>query len=387
MTSQGWILEAGDKRNPVLVVVRSQDGGRTWTDVTPIDAPSPLGDPFMHLDPRTGRLFTAEYKPDSCYQFSYSDDAGDHWTPVPEVCGLVDHENIFTAPPVSSATLGYPDVVYLCANTGGFGTLSTADQCMKSLNGGLSFAPTGDLPYSGGDSSSDGGTGQGVGGPDGTIYLPKGWNGHPYLAISHDEGATWSRVQVSSLTLASEYFDSVQGYRYADQAGVAVDEEGNLYYDWVGPGGSLYLNVSRDGGATWSSPLNITPPGVVATSLPAIEVGTPGRIAAAYMGSRVGSVFWDGFITVTTNALGRRPLFYATRVNPPSDPLVYGSCGTTRCADAGDFFDVTIGPDGRPWASFVDACSSTCAQERGPNDTSEGVVGSFMGGPTLRPAG
>jgi hypothetical protein len=373
LTREGWILEAGDGGpSPQLVVVRSKNGGRSWTEVTPLDAPSVVGDPYMHLDPATGRVFVAELKPDLCYQVSFSDDAGDSWVTNPSVCGLTDHENLFTAPPVRSPTVGYPRIVYLCASHVGIGTTAVSNGCLRSLDGGLTFTHAGLPPYPLSDGSSDGGLGQGVGGPDGTLYLPKGWNGLPYLAVSRDEGATWTRHLVADSPFPFEAGPLEP--HFSTQASVALDTAGNLYYTWVDARSRPMLAISRDGGERWSKPMVVGPPGLALASLSTVDARRPGAVAIAYMGLSRVTPGWSGYITVSSNALSARPLFYSAPVNPRGDPLVWGSCGVIRCGQAGDFFDVTIGPDGSAWASFVDTCSRKCARG-GPNDMSEGVVG------------
>ncbi len=65
------------------------------------------------------------------------------------------------------------------------------------------------------------------------------------------------------------------------EAGVAVDEEGNLYYAWTGADRLFYLATSTDGGKTWSDPKMIAAPGVTETWGPTIAVGAPGKIAVA----------------------------------------------------------------------------------------------------------
>ena len=374
--------EAAGIGGVVGIVVRSKDGGRTWEDVSPPGVPAPLSDPFLHLDPETGRLFFAEL-PGPCYQVSFSDDAGDSWLTNPAVCGPADHESVFTAPPTRSVATVYPRLVYLCASNLGVGTFSTSTLCMKSLDGGVTFAPTGTPPFPTNAPESDGGLGQGLGGPDGTIYVPKGWNGVPYLAVSRDEGATWARHQVADSLMPTEAAGLGNEPHFATHASVAMDTAGNLYFTWIGQDSKPLLAVSRDGGERWTKPMNIAPPGVDLASLPTVDAGRPGGVAIGYMAHVSNVAGWHGYMTVSGNALSSRPLFYSAAVNPPGDPLVWGSCGVIRCSDAGDFFDIQIGPDGGAWASFVDACSPKCGPGVG-NDSSEGVVGRLLGGPRLR---
>ena len=48
-----------------------------------------------------------------------------------------------------------------------------------------------------------------------------------------------------------------------------------------------------------------------------------------------------------------------------------------------DFIDVVIGPDGTPWAPFVDGCPDPCTEQSGDGNV-EAVIGRLWGGPSLR---
>lgn len=85
-----------------------------------------------------------------------------------------------------------------------------------------------------------------------------------------------------------------------------------------------------------------------------------------------GDVRWNGYITVTTAALARRPRFITASVNKSSEPLATGSCRPQVCPRVGDFVDSVIGPDGTARASFVS------------QQTGEVLVGRLLGGPKLR---
>ena len=379
ITSDGTIFygtERGD--TTVLTVRRSTDKGRTWTDVTPLQEPSALGDPYLYVNRETDRVFAAELKTDLCAHLAFSDDNGESWTANPQVCGLADHETVFDGPPVSTPTTVYPNFVYYCAASPGIGPGQLQTGCLRSIDGGLSFTASGEPAFPPSEGCL-GPVGHGVADSDGVIYLPKGWCGQPHLAISRDEGRMWERVQVADNGMASGDVNE------SHEAGVAVDRLGNIYYVWIAFNDRPYLAISRDGGVTWSRPKMIAPPGVRMASLPALDVGSPGRIAMAYMGANPSDGdIWNGYVTITANALDASPLFYSASVNKPSDPLVRGGCGTERCQGAGDFFDVVIGPEGTAWAAFVDACVGRCKDSAVGNNAADGIVGRLMGGPRLR---
>ncbi len=401
-------LSGGDVR-------RSLDGGLTWVDVAPKIAGTLVHasslDPFLYVDERTGRIFANDLVL-PCQQTSFSDDGGLTWTTSVGSCEQMDHQTIFTGPPAISEPVGYPNVVYDCAINGGIAIpSSTATSCGRSLDGGLTFVPTRTMPYTiadappGGSGSRaipglcDGGSGHGFVGPDGTVYLPRGWCGQPWLAISHDEGDTWNRVQVA----ANGMFRGSEGSP-AHEASVVADAEGNVYYTWVAEDRLPYLAISRDRGVTFGTPMMVGPPGLDEASLPGMAIGASGKIAMTYMGtttspgppypsattcqpvlgcgrtSNYATVKWNNYITQTSDALAADPLFFSASMNDPSDALVKGTCGPLRCQAEYDFIDVQIAPDGTAWSVFVDACGRT-----GPCVAlGTQYVGRLVGGPSLR---
>jgi hypothetical protein len=407
------------------LVARTKDEGKTWKDVSPqINGrkkhPESL-DPFLHVDYSTGRVFTYDFL-FGCSEISFTDDLGETWTTSTFNCGEMDHQNLFTAPPVSSPTTGYDNLVYTCSTQAGATIYSVTTMCMKSLDGGMTWAPTGEPPFTtdqqeendlGVEGYCHGAIGHGFGGPDGTIYVPKGLCGQPWLAISHDEGTTWDRVQVSDLGMPQTAIGV-----YEHEASVAADEDGNVYYFWIANNRMPYLAVSRDGGESWGKPMTVGPPGLKESALPSLTIGATGKVAIAYYGStnspgapfpqsddckpdpvhcfselfflnppdpkNYADVTWNGYMTVTANALADRPTFYTASINNPSDPFVRGTCGPIRCKAVYDFIDIVIDKAGRPWGAYVDICITACA-DKGPNNQgNEGVLATLKGAPKLR---
>lgn len=388
---------SGNNFQPTGVAV-SRDGGRTWTAVFPNvsgQETHPISlDPYLYLDQRTGRVFADDLTvPGSCSSLSWSDDQGRTWSHAPAGCTQADHTTIFAGPPVSSDPMGYPNVVYRCAINGGIGTASTMATCKKSLDGGRTWVPTGAPPFvTPADRLPDvcyGATGHGFVDGEGTVYLPKGMCGKPMLAISEDEGRTWTRVRVSDRRMRGH------------DAGVAADPAGNVYYFFVDEENRLpYLVVSRDGGETWGEPMMVAPPGVNEASQPEMIVGGTGRLAFVYMGTTespgppfegdYSNTTWNAYVGMTADALAQDPVFYSAPVNHPErDAFVRGQCGGIRCQGVQDFMDVRIGPDGTPYGAFVDDCLGPGARclrydEAGGIDTHRmGAVGWLAGGPSL----
>lgn len=379
-------------------ILRSKDMGRKWNDVSPKVGPQnrhPVTlDPYVYVDERTQRVYTIDLTV-ACSYLSFSDDDGKSWLTNPLACGtpVNDHQSLFSGPAKTSpATPAYDGIVYYCYSA------VLATNCTKSIDGGVTFQQTGEIVYSSlnpreGEPSGGrctGFNGHGAVGHDGTVYLPKDACEQPYLFRSDDEGLNWEGVRVSKTPLP-----------YGPDPAVAADKKGNVYYAWTGPGGKLFMAASKNKGRSFGPTLNITAPKVKGTEMPTIDVLAPGKVAVGYMGTTnskdnskgmpqrdYSKATWNGYITMTTNALSKKPVFYSATVNKPKDPIYRGKCNiaTDRCTPNYDFMDIQISPkDGRPYAAFVDACVLVCAKAGGvANDGGAGFVGTLIGGPRLK---
>lgn len=369
------------------VVMRSQDGGITWEDVSATVAgyhlPPETNDPYLYVDVDTGRVFHFSMAPILvCAVLSWSDDKGESWTTNPRGCGNTppwDHQSITAVRPnAAMPTVGYANVLVQCVNN------NAVSSCARSLDGGLAWTPGAPIFATQG---CGGLHGHPVGHPDSLVFLPKMNCGSPDFAVSADGGLTWTEGTISA----------TKGHPWPDPA-MAVDKAGNVYYAWVAEKGEMLLSVSVDAGATWSEPVVASPPGVT-THLPAVAANDAGHVVLAYPGTpdlpdgyasgqeQAEAARWHGYLTLATDALASDPTFVTARVTPADDPVVRGPCGPERCPGMVDFIDVVIGPDGRPYAAFVDACSAEChgaeAYEAGINDQSAALLATLTSGPLL----
>jgi uncharacterized repeat protein (TIGR01451 family) len=374
---QGWELQAGSAGGvpPRPVVRRSDLSYTTWQDVSPI-GPTESLDPFLTVDKSTGRVFSVNWLGNSepnCATVSHSDTEGDSWISSPLACNGFDGESIGVGPPVSSVTVGYPNIVYYCTGaTLGSSPPATSPVCSKSLDGGMTFVPTGMPPWpiaSGEEDEFGPWAGNPIVGQDGTVYIPKRSAGQPQVAISHDEGLTWTPVQVAT-----------NGSSGAATR-MALDDQGNLYYAWTADDHMPYLASTRDGGTTWSSPIQLAPPGLREAALPRPAVTGNGRVVVAFLGSTdspavppwyafcnellgecddgaYANTTWNGYMTLVDNGLASRPRLQTATVNPAGQPLFIGGCSADGgCKADLDFVDAGFDPDGQPFAAFVDDCA------------------------------
>lgn len=368
-----------DDLGPALVGA-SDTGGASWQALAPVGTSHVLFvPPWMDVDPQTHRIWFASALPDLCGgDISWSDDGGSTWTTNPLVgCPAMGSERVLEGPaPAGGAQpSGYPHVVYYCGNLTDF-TLSKL-WCWRSLNGGASFSFVGGFPdpppVAG--CATEHAARPGAVGTDGDLYFPVYQCGDLSIAISRDEGATWQLVHVASSNVQDLYTTSV-----------AVDAAGNLYLAWIaGPGtaasnASIYapdgilgpgepmLSISRDHGATWSTPVAVGPPGVMDAQMISITAAGTGQIAISYLANTDGSSLMDGWLSETGDALAASPLWWAASLNDPSLPLIDTTLPTTF-GDRLFFATDTFAPDGDPWAAFQCAYTIACPGAR------MGVVG------------
>jgi hypothetical protein len=344
-------------------VVRSRDLGQSWTALAS-GGPTTGGlvPPWMHVDPRTSRLWFLTTLPNLCgARISWSDDEGRHWQTNPAVgCPGMGSERVLEGPPPRGGDrpTGYPHVVYYCAN--GTDIAPSIVYCYRSLDGGRSFAQTAGTPDPPGPPGACGinhVARPGTVGPDGALYFPLDLCGTLGVAISRDEGATWERRAIPGTSVEDMYITST-----------AADARGVVYMTWLGSTGLPYLTFSRDHGLSWSTPQMIAPPGVQRVRRPAIAATGAGHIAIAYLGSTDAGATFSGYVTESRDALAGRALFRSAAVNDPRSPLVSGARPQTF-GDRLFYVSAAFGPHGVPWAAFHCAYEPACPTER------VGVVG------------
>lgn len=375
---------------PRTDILRSADGGTTWEDVTPylpgglVRSHFDTGDPYVYVDPATDRVYDIDQRfAVGQYSISWSDDLGESWTGPVFLCDAppCDHHTIVAfKPALVPASPLYPSHLMVCYNQ----IHSVA--CKLSPDGGAAWTRAATPFLGAGPEGFCGGLhGHLKSGTDGVVYLPKGHCGVPMVAVTKDGGLTWTPVVISQDVPISGH-----------EVNIALDEENNVYANWVHEG-RMYLASSTDQGATWTPAIDVTPPGMTATHLPAIAAGAPGRVVIAYVGTDdpegyeqdlsadEANAVWHAYLTLVDGAGTEDPTLTTVRVNPADDPVVRGKCGPGRCPALYDFIDVVIDADGRPWAAFSDACVEECvADPEERNNALQGFVGTLENGPSLR---
>lgn len=413
VTSDGAVFMTGSMVNPTCAaascpplpyanfnrgptIMRSTDNGQTWGDVFP---KLPTGDsyklrswdPYVYVDRDTDRVFMDDIYPLGCGFMSFSDDGGGSWMHNPASCGnpqVNDHQTIGTGKPRGTPTVGYPNLVYRCVNN------LVYIGCAVSVNGGQTFLPQ--VPVNAAMGQCGGITGHIESDAEGRVYLPIFCDGKPAVAVTEDDARSWTVHPISDHELHGLHVD------------MAVDEAGNVYALWE-ENGLPWLATSVDHGATWTEPVNVAAPGVTAIKFIAIAAGAPGKVAFAYVGTTLPGGYgnpqgecgalpafpceeheawadatWNAYVSVIQDALAPSLVIQSATANNPADPLARGECAG-RCHGMTDFIDVQIGPDGRPWASFVDVCIAECVTDPSVHfDGNLGLAATLLSGPALR---
>lgn len=379
-----------DELGKVLSVYASFDQGATWRNVRPAplilaQIPPTTSDAFFEVDPVTGRLLANDWTY-GCSTMAISDDDGESWVHSPLGCGpgigAIDHQSITTGEPRVSSPIEYPRMVYYCV----------ASQCSASVDGGLTFGPSvsvfcetaGECTGANGHVKTD---------ADGRVMLGASRGGVPHVAVSEDDGATWRSGPVNE-TVGTYYHD----------VEVAADSNGTMYAVWNADDGFVYYATSIDHGQSWSPAVNVVPPGLTVASFPMVVAGGPGEMAVLFLGTnhskaylpgthpsdRMGDMYgalWHWYLTVSLNATGDSPVFASVPLTGPDDPAAADACwpGWRHCEDVGEFVDLVIGPDGRPWASVFDSCREKCDRLGGNEEPGDdrGKVLTLSDGPAL----
>ncbi|MET7520263.1 sialidase family protein [Streptomyces sp. NPDC005480] len=359
-------------------------GTATWQDKSASAANGcPQGsttslDPILFTDPATHRTFESQLAGKTALT-CYTDDDGETWTPTggSGINSGVDHQSIGGGPFVPSGpgpVTSYPNAVYYCSQ-------DIADaSCAVSRDGGLTYGPAVPM-YSLLDCG--GLHGHVKVAPDGTVYVPnKGCGGNQAVAVSEDNGLTWSVRKNPSSTPGDS------------DPSVGIGAGGTLYMGYQNSDGTARIAVSHDKGKTWLYDQNVGGSlGIKNIVFPAVTAGDDNRAAFAFLGTTTGGNYQD-----TETFKGVWHLYVATTYDggqswvtvdaTPTDPVQKGSIctgGTTCGMDRNllDFNDVTIDARGLLLAAYADGCTGACATGGAQNYDALATIARQSSGNTL----
>ena len=383
--------------------MRSTDGGKTWTDVSPKlanvgpDSHPVTLDTITYVDKEYGRLFSVDTYAAEGSAIAFSDDRGATWTSsFAPAAGVNDHETITAGvvpegSPLVTLDPKFPKIVYYCVNT------VAEVSCSRSLDGGVTFTqmgtpfPTHTLPANILCSSLTGHLQTDL---KGDLFLPSAFNGGggcgvPSVAVSTDGGTSWVDHPVSQI---HDSFNAMD---------LGIDPEGNLYVVWQDDKWNLpYLSTSRDMGAHWSTPVMVAPPNVKAANFPSVAAGDKGRVVITFPGTADPHANtdnlhspWSYYVVFSQNALAAHPTFVSQVAAIPASlgggTIVHRGACNGRCGGMFDFLDVQSAPTagGPAYATLSDDCDGPCTKSAVGKSTDAsagaGILVREVAGPAL----
>ena len=360
-----------EKLNPPL----PEAAPALWTDVTPSIANTTTLDPILITDQATGRTFTANQTTGANILFAFTDDDGANWTQLSASPpnGGADHETIGAGPyPAGSPfaqvaqAAGYPNAVYYCSQG------EVPAFCQRSDTGGLSFGP-GVPIYNGVTTQCSGIHGHVKVAPDGTVYVPnKACGAQQGGALSTDAGVTWNEFLIPN-SAASNGFDP--------SIGIASDN--TAYFCYVNGDGHPHVAVSHDDGKTWGDDFDIgAQQGIQNAVFVEAVAGDPDRAACGFVGTTTAGNWqsldftgvWYLYIAHTYDGGKTWTTVNAT----PNDPVqgMGGICAagiscssTPNNRNLLDFDEVTHDDKGYVLFGYDDGCvSDNCIASGGQNN-------------------
>jgi len=353
------------------MVYTSMDQGQTWTNMGPFNPILPdigqvpsSNDPYIYVDKWTDRVIKFDMHALTAMFVEFSDDDGQTWSIPFSAEGYYspqDHQSIASTLDVDGIA-SYETIYVFCINTG---SSAAGPQCSRSMNGGMLW----DIQRPGypiGTPQCSGLHGHLAGSNDGAIYRGNPSCDGPAVYRSTDGGYAWTEHTITTQVPMQ------QGW-HSHEVAVGTDEAGNLFAAWISIDEMPWMAYSRDQGDTWSEPMMVAPPGVNETGFPTIFAGDEGRVVVGYIGEGDDNGGWSGYMSVMTDAFAENPLITTVAVNSPDDPLdVTDDCGNVRCGGFGDFIDVEIDDEGRPWIALAHNTNGDI-----------GIVGTYVTGPAL----
>ncbi len=339
-------------------------------------------DPFMVTDPVTGRTFVTQLLA-ACSGASFTDDDGQTYSPssgCPAPHGA-DHQSVGYGPAVP----GSPEALvawngrmaYYCSQE-----IATAF-CGASIDGGQTFGNS--TPAFTAANCGNAFHGHIKVGDDGTVYVPSERCSGQAVAVSRDNGRTFSFVKlptdftaVSNLTHPSI---SVSRAAPKPQTGTGA---GVLYYANGDAQNRMVVTTSGDRGATWSPRVDVAAGlGLQAVDFPVIQAGDPDRAAVSFFGTkdRAGSgnystvgygevggkhtIEWHLYVAHTYDRGATWTVVDTTPVDPAQRGCLWTS-GTTvtapesACRNLLDFNGITTDGLGRVLVGWADGCTGPC---------------------------
>jgi PKD repeat protein len=264
----------------------------------------------------------------------------------------------------------YPNAVYYCSQE------AATAFCARSDDGGATFGPG--IPIY--DLLQCTGIhGHVKVAPDGTVYVPnRSCGGKAAVIVSRDNGVNWTVAPNPNSGTTGFLVDPSVGIG-ATTVGKSANQASNtIYLGYQAADGHPRIAVSHDQGAHWENDQDVgTLLGIVNSTFPEVVAGDDNRAAYAFLGTTVAGNYtsqtaydqsapWHLYIATTFDGGATWTTIDAT----PTDPVQRGSIcnlGTTSCNGHSpndrnllDFMDATVDAQGRVLVAYPDGCIGSC---------------------------
>ena len=347
----------GNCPNPWIALQISEDGGSTWSRGRPLCACTGPGqfDPIIEVVPTTGEVY-AVYMNGSDVMFIRSADHGRTWTEPVATYGSVAWND---KPVLATSRNGVHVYVSWNGPQGGDPWIAQSHDAgatwtQRKIRSNERYFYAYDGVVLG----------------DGTVVLSESsmtYGGSSSLVgvvrhhalISRDRGATWQLTRVASVRPGQPCADCRADY-YAGHSSVSSDAAGRLVFTYDGAATDrgrqrVYVVTSTDAGRTWSAPTVLSDRGEHSSS-PVVEArgdgdirlvwmqtadgGAADRWDALYVRSRDGGVTWTAPVDISDKGSG------ASYKHPNGFEEIYG-----------DYGEIAITSTGRTFAAWGEAFS------------------------------
>jgi hypothetical protein len=195
--------------------------------------------------------------------------------------------------------------------------------------------------------------------------------GKEAVMVSKDNGIHWTIRDIPG-TLGG--FDVNTGQNHSDPS-VAVGAGGTVYFGYRDVrDGKPKVAISGDQGATWSSPVNVAGTANINNiEFASLVAGDDNRAAFSFLGtSSAGNdqaaTFagtWYLYVAFTYDGGKTWTLVNATPNDPVQRGCIWMQGGSNQCRNMLDFNDATVTKSGRVIVAFTDGCSGACDQPGG----------------------